>query len=127
MGLTAKKAIDISIELWTWLAETGAKEKKEWPQWEKYGKMMFDCPLCEYSSQRESKNKRAYLIKCLLCPYYKQFGRCIRFSSSFLYFGISMASPSYYEEWAMARTRKARKKYARLFLGQLKELRRIYK
>ena len=29
MKLTKKKAIEISIELWTWLAETG-REKKEW-------------------------------------------------------------------------------------------------
>ena len=71
MKLTRKKAISISIELWTWLAETGSEYKHEWPGWKKYGAMVLACPFCEYSRQR---NKLALYdaglnTYCPSCPY----------------------------------------------------------
>ena len=35
MKLTREEAIDKSIELWEWCAETG-EHKNDWPSWEKY-------------------------------------------------------------------------------------------
>lgn len=56
MKLTKKKAIEISIELWTWLAKTGRKYKSDWPRWKEYGRMQDDCALCEC------------FIDCDICP-----------------------------------------------------------
>lgn len=103
MKLTKKKAIEISIELWTWLAETG-KRKYEWHGWEKYGEMQCDCPLCEYSLIKKEVHD------CLgKCPYYEKFGFC---------FG----GDSVWHKWNFAQAPRTRKKYAKLFLEQLKEL-----
>ena len=50
MKLTEKKAIELSIELWTWLAETG-ENKNEWPEWKRHGgqyeECENDCFLCK--------------------------------------------------------------------------------
>ena len=52
MKLTKRKALEISKELWTWLAETGEEFKQDWPGWKKYGKMIHYCPCCEYVGQQ---------------------------------------------------------------------------
>ena len=98
MRLTKKKAIEISIELWTCLAETGVDDKGEWEGWEKYGEMDSDCALCECAGG-----------VCSRCPYRKQFSHCCDYGTPF-------------DRWDIARTIKERKKYALLFLEQLKEL-----
>ena len=92
--LTKKKAIEISIELWTWLAETGSEEKGGWSGWNGYGVMQGNCALCEYDAQKEND--------CLACPI-----NC---------------SLSPFARWWYANTIEERKKYASLFLEQLKEL-----
>ena len=97
MKLTRKKAIVLCIELWEWLALTG-KEKEEWSEWEKYGDIQDLCFFCEYV---QGKNG------CMSCPSYKKFGYC---------------SDGVYTKWANAKTPRTRKKYAKLFLGQLKTL-----
>ncbi|KKL55401.1 hypothetical protein LCGC14_2255790 [marine sediment metagenome] len=97
MKLTKKKAIDISIELWAWLAETG-KKKPNWTGWEKYGEMKNRCPLCEYANK-----------DCVNCSYYKRFEHC-------------MERAGIYQRWLYAVKTSTRKKYASLFLEQLKEL-----
>lgn len=48
MRLTKKKAWQLTVELWDWLAETG-KQKEEWPMWAALGEYAADCPLCEYT------------------------------------------------------------------------------
>ena len=99
MKLTEKKAIEICIELWTWLAKTG-KRKSEWDGW---GDDCFyqDCPFCEYSSQMGDRG-------CESCPIIKSFqSYCV-----FIGFG----------NWYNAETVLARKKYAKLFLAKLKEI-----
>ncbi|KKK90964.1 hypothetical protein LCGC14_2717710 [marine sediment metagenome] len=103
MRLTLKKAILISIELWTWLAETGEEYKREWSGWIKYGEMSFDCALCEYGERKDGDNR------CVHCPYYLKFGKC-----------FNEGQP--YRKWADTDTPKTRKKYASLLLAQLEEL-----
>lgn len=110
MRLTKKKAIEIVIELWTWLAETGCERKIEWTEWDKYGEMENDCPLCQYRNQ----SKRHTHGYCPTCPYYKMYGCC--YTPGGLGFTL-------YEEWEVAGTKTERKKYAKLFLEQLKQLR----
>ena len=102
MRLTRKKAIEISKELWAWLAETG-KLKHKWPKWEEYGDMAEDCPLCEYQDR-----KRHHAEDCPDCPLMQTMG-CYCWST---YFGL----------WEHSDNHVERKKYAKLFLEQLETL-----
>ncbi len=111
MKLTKKRSITLSIELWEWCAETG-KYKEEWPGWEKYGGGDGYCFLCEYSKEQRKKMKAGSV--CGYCPYYKKFNGC-------LWARPGLPLPPF-GEWNNARTPKDRKKYAKLFLAQLKEL-----
>lgn len=106
MRLTKKKAIELSIELWTWLAETG-KEKEDWPSWEQYGETTCECFLCEYSD-RHPTAVNPYVCYAS-CPYYQRFGCCYRDKEP-------------YDLWLCAKTARTRKKYAKLFLEQLQTL-----
>ena len=47
MKLTKKKALEIAIELWEWIVDNPGKYKREWPGWDEYGGMLFECPLCQ--------------------------------------------------------------------------------
>ena len=103
MKLTKKKAIEIAIELWEWLAETG-KLKGGWPDWKKYGEMDCDCPFCELVVQ--SIDEETY---CDPCPLMSKYGGDGCYDTAF-------------GNWSKAQTPKARKKYASQFLAQLKKL-----
>lgn len=106
MKLTKKKAIDLSVKLWTWLAETG-KEKEGWPGWVRNGgkhpDSASDCFLCEYSRHGHAS------WSCETCPYYCIYDHC-------------MNSDSPYSKWEDALSDAARKRYAQQFLKQLKKL-----
>ena len=106
MRLTRKQAIDLSIELWKWLAETG-KQKEDWPGWEELGGMGNHCPLCEYAGLKNRVYKG-----CSKCPL------------SWGEHGCQENPISYYDSWRSVLTKKAKKKYAKLFLEQLKELKK---
>ncbi len=103
MRLTKKKSMEICIELWTYLAETG-NEKKDWPGWERYGKMDAGCPLCHYAYQHQPEEE----VRCN-CPLDRSpFNGCYS---------------TYYGDWYYFENDKwDRKKYAGLFLKQLKEI-----
>jgi hypothetical protein len=106
MRLTRAKSIELCTELWTWLAETG-KEKEDWPEWEKYVYIEACCWFCEYDTYRQLKNK-IYRRACSSCPLGGEHNKCCRM---------------YYGQWDIAQTPRTRKKYAKLFLGQIKALR----
>ena len=97
MRLTKKKAIEICIELWEDMAETGAKYKSKWKGWDKYGEMVAYCPLCEYTIHREGG--------CGACPLREG--------------GYEGCSDTYFRDWETAETKTERKRFARLFLEQL--------
>lgn len=61
MRLTKKKALQITQELWEWIAETDGN-KGDWLGWERYGHMDARCPLCEYA--------RRHGRTCQVCPLY---------------------------------------------------------
>ena len=104
MILTKKKAIELSIELWTWLAETG-EEKDNWPEWEKNGGQHIavedDCFLCKYVTPTNRH--------CDACPYSIKYGCCQDDDSPYL-------------DWEGADGVEDMKKYAAQFLEQLKTL-----
>lgn len=97
MRLSRKKAIELCIELWTWLALTG-KLKKDWPKWKKY-KLVSPttyCWFCIYDEQ--------FMDDCDKCPLVPKYTGC---------------SGTYFANWVSARFPRTRKKYAKLFLEQL--------
>ena len=101
MKLSRKKAIKLCIELWTWLAKTG-KHKEDWLGWRKYGYICCDCWFCEYDEQRSPTDK------CQKCIFPGKGGiRCEDIKS--------------YAKWEEAKTPRTRKKYAKLFLAQIKK------
>lgn len=111
MNLTKKQAIDFSIKLWEFLAGTG-KEKEDWGEWDKYsefasegGAIDLGCFLCEYDLQQSSDE-----AICGFCPYNHKFGNCEERLSPF-------------SKWVNARFERTRKKYAKIFLEQLYQLR----
>ena len=95
MRLTRKKAIELCIELWTWLAETG-KYRREWPEWEKYGDILNYCWFCEYLDYRRRQNKETiYTVKLpceKYCPWYKKYGACQTFMNN-------IGKETYYEKF----------------------------
>ena len=96
-GFDKKKAVELSIELWEWLAKTG-EMKDNWPEWNRYSEVESDCFLCEYS-----------IRGCSKCPYYKKFGFC-----------DDLDKP--YDNWTFVWETRDLKKYAKQFLEQLKTI-----
>lgn len=108
MRLTRKKAIELCIELWEWLAKTG-KPKDEWPDWEKYGRdIANDCWFCEYTA-RQNNGYICGFGGDDICPYHKKYGHCNH-------------TGSFYNLWEHVKTPHTRKKYAKLFLEQIKSI-----
>ncbi len=105
MKLTKKKAIEITRKLWRHLADTGETNKEEWLEDNGYGEMHNDCPLCHFAL----KSRGEGYVPCTDCPYFKKYGECFVGAKPF-------------REWADAKTKITRKKYAKLFLKELEEL-----
>ncbi|MEJ2650175.1 MAG: hypothetical protein P8016_17415 [Sedimentisphaerales bacterium] len=78
MRLTKKKAIELTIEMWKFLAETG-KEKGNWPGWKKYklDRHYYEnaCFLCQWV-MNQNHIKRIYEFfddpDCKYCPLFKR-------------------------------------------------------
>jgi len=114
MRLSRKKAIELCIELWTWLAETGLR-KDDWPDWPKYQDteaIVAYCWFCYYQEQQieryapdDELNKDNV---CRYCPLASIRTGCGKDDSPYL-------------KWLTAKTPKTRKKYAKLFLGQIRK------
>lgn len=106
MRLTLELAKKICLELWTFCAETG-EGKEDWPGWETYAHYGYFPALCPFCRYDEEMNAEEYMGACEYCPIEAEFGDC---------------SETYYQAWLEAKQKRTRKKYARLFLEQLKEL-----
>jgi hypothetical protein len=111
MRLTRKKAIALCIEVWTIHAETGCT-KEELP--EKHREIVNGCWFCEYAHQRKGKAINGSI--CNFCPYYKVHGHCYGYGSN------KERKTKYFRLWVRARFPRTRKKYAKLFLGQIESL-----
>lgn len=108
MELTEKEAIQKSIELWEWLLESGSGWKCEWDGWSKYPHIQNHCFLCQYNA--EHGGGMGYI--CPDCPYAKKFGCCENGNET----GV-------FDKWRRSETKRTKKKYAKLFLEQLYQLR----
>ncbi|KKL80591.1 hypothetical protein LCGC14_2003170, partial [marine sediment metagenome] len=74
--------------------------------WETHGFFTGRCFLCEYDNRRQTQDTE----DCELCSYYKVFGDC-----------DGGGKP--YRLWVRAKTNPLRKRYAKLFLEQMEEIR----
>jgi hypothetical protein len=111
MRLSRKKAIELCIEAWTIHAETGCT-KDELP--EKHQEINNSCWFCEYGDRQEKRYASTNTKKscCNYCPLWKIFKPDGCYDKN-----------CYYLRWSRAKTSRTRKKYAGLFLAQIKELR----
>ena len=55
--LTLQRALEITADMWTWLAANPLKEKHEWPPLEIVGRMRNHCACCEYVVCKYGKDK----------------------------------------------------------------------
>lgn len=107
-----KKAIELTIELWEWLARTGTL-KPTWTKWVgnggEYVKPRFACFLCEFANITLFDELGGSKCKTI-CPYGKKYGFC-----------AENGSP--YSKWEEAPEGSPDKKaHAEEFLAQLKTL-----
>lgn len=109
MRLTEKAALNETINLWTFLAETGAS-KTDWDGWGKWGgifAVMGGCFLCEYSKYYQTEG----VCKCPIADDLLRTG------------AGSTCYDTPYEAWESAETPEVRKLHAKRFLDYLIELR----
>jgi hypothetical protein len=100
--LTLKKALELSIELWTWCAETG-KDKTLWPGWNDYLAKNY-CFLCQYALE---VSPEIYNDNCRrICPLGDKIDGCYGYD---------------WGKWVTVSTVKPRRKYAALFREELKQ------
>ena len=92
MELTKHKALEICLELWEWLTETGGVRKEAWPKWKDYGNMKADCPACEYAMQIYGKWR--------LCPIWGDCEHSI---------GCPCHEHTSYDRWLRSASRSTRK------------------
>ena len=103
--LTKKVAKRVCLELWEDLAKTGG-DKAYWKGWEKYGEMRWDCPLCEYHRANDDEED-CVIGNCPLAQ--KKVTGCLK-------------QPYHFAKWDGARQVGTRKKYAKLFLEELRKI-----
>lgn len=109
MRLSRKKIIELCIMVWTWCARTG-KHKSAWPDWDKYDFWVkSDCWFCHFDNNTTKGKDRILGGHCDYCPYYEKYGHCDK-------------TGTFYNLWDKAKTPKTRKKYAKLFLKQIKSI-----
>ena len=111
MELTRKESIDLSKELWTWLAETGGR-KEDWPEWERFGGLHeireYDAIECRAVVNLSFLCEEVKL-NCYKCSYWLKFGNC-------------KISDKPFTNWFKAKTEPDKKKYAQMFLDRLNQL-----
>lgn len=106
MKLSRKKSVKFCIELWTWCAKTG-EDKEDWPRWDEFKGICNNCWFCEYDYNQWLKHETHSLSECFYCPLKERFGHCTKAA---------------YGKWVEAKIRRTRKKYATLFLAQIKDI-----
>lgn len=78
MRLSRKRAIELTIELWTWMAETGRRQN-DWPGWKDNGgkyQVEESCFMCEYARQKTERTIEED-DSCVVCPYHELYGPCV--------------------------------------------------
>ena len=68
--LTRRTALELTKELWTWLADHPSATKSMWPRWKELDEMMAACPCCEYDEQQRELETPS----CDNCPLAGRWG-----------------------------------------------------
>ncbi len=115
MVLTEQEAISLSIKKWGYLAETG--DNRRYIKDITTDTMPYGCALCELAGQgHTSWDSGISRYRCRrYCPYAKKFRCCVNRGQPFLYWEKLSNNDT-------PTARESRKKYALLFLEQLKKL-----
>lgn len=115
MVLTEQKAISLSIKKWEYLAETG--ENRKYIKDITTNTMPYGCALCELAGQQHvGWHGGISRYRCrTYCPYAKKFRCCVNRGQPFLNWERLDGNDT-------PEARESRKKYAQLFLEQLKQL-----
>lgn len=107
--LTLEESLSNSHELWTWLADTGARDKSMWPGWDNFGTIQHFCFTCEYARQQRNLNCTGTgKNRCAFCVSYQLFGDCRKNQAL--------------GKWEMARTVAEKKKYAQQVLNKVNKI-----
>ena len=62
------ETLEICLELWEWLVLNPKLDKSGWPEWEKYGSMIYACPCCEYVGYSYKMTLPDRIERCKECP-----------------------------------------------------------
>ena len=118
MNLTEQEAIALSIKKWEYLAETG--DNRRYIMDITTATMPYGCALCELAGQGKVAIWSGIShYRCnRYCPYAKKFRCCTNRGQPFLYWERLCKRDT-------PEAREARKKYAQLFLDQLKQLAKV--
>lgn len=108
MRLTKKRAIELTLELWTWLYENPTKYKANWPGWTwsggQYKEVSCDCFCCEWVFTVTKKG-------CSSCPLAPLWGASC----------AELSEGNVYRLWGEATTNKDKKKYAKQIVNFCKK------
>jgi len=80
--MTDIEALELTVELWEWLAETG-KSKPDWPRFEEIKSFRSYCPLCELGL-RSMRGENP----CAACVMYGCWGTYVKSCSTFARRGV---------------------------------------
>lgn len=111
--MTEREAVEKSLELWEWLAETGAN-KMSWPKRNEFTPPGYDCFLCDYIA---STPHVIGWIDCKKCPLVDTWGG-VDTNCRGYYCEYNPLSP--YKAWRESDTCEDRKKYATIVVEGLK-------
>ena len=72
--MTKIEAIELCLELWTWLKENPGKKKSDWPRFKEIALMRANCPACQYAYQIRPTTEE---IACKYCPVWIGASFCV--------------------------------------------------
>ncbi len=76
---TEAEALQITHDLWSWLAETGREWKDEWPGWKGRKRWAGDtnCALCTFSEKTaDAATLNSRGGRCRICPWWRVYRNC---------------------------------------------------
>ena len=100
--LTKKRALELCLELWTWLRDSPMREKEEWPGWTKH-QAYLACFACEYVYKNNED-----VLECSLCPLLSLWTKSKKINN----YLCEYSSSSPYRKWKNAVSDKMRAKQA---------------
>lgn len=113
MSITKEKALQITVELFSWLAKNPRKKKCDWPGWKGYSRLLNFCACCEYVETIEIQRGSCHYT----CPIkWLKTDRMLLHRQSHC-----GAATSPYRKWVRAIQPKTRTKYAKQVVNLAKK------